>query len=185
MTLPNKLSVLRIILVPVCMAFILLPGIPHHYIGALIIFAAASITDMVDGKIARARGLVTTLGKFLDPLADKMLVCSVLICFIKVNIAPVVAVVVIVFREFAITGLRIIAAQSGRVLAANMWGKVKTMVSMVVICVVMFIMELVELGVLTPVTAVLPFCRAGIWICALLTFVSVLSYFADNIDCLK
>jgi len=185
MNLPNKLSLARIILVPVCMAFLLLARIPHHYVGALIVFAAASITDMMDGRIARSRGLVSTLGKFLDPLADKMLVCSVLICFVELNIAPAVAVVVIVFREFAISGLRLMAAQKGKVLAANRWGKAKTLVTMILVCIILFVMELCEMGVLTPVTAVLPWCRGAVWFCALLTLVSVLSYFADNLDCLK
>ncbi len=185
MTVANKLSLLRILLVPVCMVFLLIPSIPAHYILALVFFIIAAVTDIIDGRIARRSSTVTTFGKFIDPLADKMLVCSVLICLVRLGAASAAAVVIIVFREFAISGLRLMASQSGKVLAANMWGKTKTFVTMVIISIVIFLLELCEAGLLGAESTVLFWCRIGIWACAVLTVVSVISYFADNRDCLR
>ncbi|NLT39422.1 MAG: CDP-diacylglycerol--glycerol-3-phosphate 3-phosphatidyltransferase [Clostridiales bacterium] len=185
MTLPNKLTLLRIALVPFCLAFLLIDKIPHNYLGALIIFIGASVTDMVDGKIARKHSVVTTLGKFLDPLADKLLVCSVLICFVSLRVAPSVAVVIIVFREFAVSGLRTIAAQSGTVLAANKWGKMKTLIQMVFIMAIMLALEIADIGLFTSVNTVLMWCRLALWVAAAVTIVSAVSYFAENIGSLK
>lgn len=99
MNLPNKLSVARIILVPIVVAFLLLPQVPYHYLWALLLFAAASYTDHLDGKIARTKGLITTFGQFLDPLADKVLILSVLICFVKLNLCNIWLVLIILIRE--------------------------------------------------------------------------------------
>ena len=131
MNLPNKLTVLRMALVPVFLIFILSPGIPHGYLWAFIVFVAASLTDLLDGRIARKRGLVTDFGKLMDPLADKLLVMSALIAFIPVAGVPVSVVVVILGREFMVTSLRLIAAGKGVVIAADKWGKVKTISQMV------------------------------------------------------
>ncbi len=185
MTLPNKLSILRIILVPFCLLFLLIPQIPHHYLGALIIFIAASLTDMLDGKIARKRSVVTTLGKFLDPLADKILVTSVLICMVSLRAAPAIAVAIIVFRDFAVSGLRTVAAQKGTVLAANMWGKVKTLITMIVMCAILLALELADIGLFTTLDTVLLWCRMGIWVASALTPVSAVSYFMGNTECLR
>ena len=185
MTVANKLSLLRIILVPVCMLFLMVQAIPLHYVFALIFFIIAAVTDIIDGRIARRSRTVTTFGKFIDPLADKMLVCSVLICLITLKAAPAVAVVLVVFREFAISGLRLMALQNGKVLAANMWGKTKTFVQMIMISIIIFLLELCETGLLSPASTVLFWCRIGIWASAALTVVSVISYFAQNMDCLR
>ena len=184
MNLPNKLTLARIILVPVCLLFLLLPSIPWNYFIALVIFAIASLTDLLDGKIARKRGLVSDLGKFLDPLADKLLVNAVLICFIPLGAAPAVAVVIIIFREFAISCFRQVAAQKGTVMAANMWGKVKTTIQMIVICCIMFVFQLAAWG-LFDVSVVLPWFKAAVWVVSAVTVISVVKYFVDNIDCLK
>ena len=127
MNLPNKLTVLRVIMVPFFVLFMLtdLGGEANKWI-ALAIFAVASLTDMLDGKIARARGLVTNFGKFMDPLADKLLVCSAMICLIPSEKLPAWIVIIIIAREFIISGFRLVAAEGGKVIAAGYWGKVKT-----------------------------------------------------------
>ena len=138
MNLPNKLTVLRVIMVPFFVFFMLtdVGGAANKWI-ALVIFAVASLTDMLDGKIARARGLVTNFGKFMDPLADKLLVSSALICMIELGMLPAWIVIIIISREFIITGFRLIAVENGVVIAASWWGKIKTVMQMAMIIVVM------------------------------------------------
>lgn len=132
MNLPNKLTVLRMILIPFFVIFLLAPAIPVKTgtLAALIIFIAASLTDLLDGKIARKYNLVTNFGKFMDPLADKLLVCSALICLIAMEQVPAWIVIVIIAREFIISGFRLIAVEHQIVIAANMWGKFKTVFQM-------------------------------------------------------
>ncbi len=136
MNLPNKLTLLRVILIPFFLLFIYL-DIPCNFLLALIIFAAASITDALDGKIARARNLVTNFGKFLDPLADKVLVISALTVFVELDEVHMGAIPLIIIsaREFMVSGLRLLAADSGIVVAAGIWGKLKTAFTMVAIVV--------------------------------------------------
>ena len=136
MNLPNKLTLLRVILIPFFLLFIYL-DIPCNFLLALIIFAAASITDALDGKIARARNLVTNFGKFLDPLADKVLVISALTVFVEIDEIHMGAIPLIIIsaREFMVSGLRLLAADSGIVVAAGIWGKLKTAFTMVTIVV--------------------------------------------------
>ncbi|WP_028509248.1 CDP-diacylglycerol--glycerol-3-phosphate 3-phosphatidyltransferase [Ruminococcus sp. NK3A76] len=136
MNLPNKLTVLRVLLIPFFAVFVLL-YIPYHWIWALIVFAAASITDMLDGKIARAQNLVTTFGKFLDPLADKLLVMTALITLCFERLIDPVAVIIILSREFMVTGLRLVVANEGVVVAAGIWGKLKTAFTMVALVAIM------------------------------------------------
>jgi CDP-diacylglycerol--glycerol-3-phosphate 3-phosphatidyltransferase len=134
MNLPNKLTLLRVILIPFFLLFIYL-DMPFNYLIALVIFAAASITDALDGKIARARNLVTNFGKFLDPLADKILVLSALTVFVELDEIHMGAIPLIIIsaREFMVSGLRLLAADSGIVVAAGIWGKLKTAFTMVAI----------------------------------------------------
>ena len=134
MNLPNKLTLLRVILIPFFLLFIYI-DIPFNFLFALIIFAAASITDALDGKIARARNLVTNFGKFLDPLADKVLVISALTVFVELDEVNMGAIPLIIIsaREFMVSGLRLLAADSGIVVAAGIWGKLKTAFTMVTI----------------------------------------------------
>ncbi len=134
MNLPNKLTLLRVFLIPfflLCMYW----KFPCHYLAALAIFSAASITDALDGKIARSRNLVTNFGKFLDPLADKVLVLAALAVFVEIPDIKVGAIPLIIIsaREFMVSGLRLLAANSGIVVAAGMWGKLKTAFTMVAI----------------------------------------------------
>lgn len=132
MNLPNKLTVLRVIMIPVFLVFLLTDcaGDASKYIAAAV-FVLASITDMLDGRIARKYNLVTNFGKFMDPLADKLLVCSALIAFVELGYLPAWIVIIIISREFIISGFRLIAADKGVVIAANYWGKFKTTFQMI------------------------------------------------------
>lgn len=143
MNLPNKLTLLRVAMIPFFVLFLLLPQIPHHYLIAGLIFGAASYTDHLDGKLARKNGQITTFGQFMDPLADKILVISALVCFVSLELAPVWMVLLIVAREFTVTSIRLIAAEGGMVLAANNWGKAKT-VSQIVALVAVFLFEYIR-----------------------------------------
>ena len=139
MNLPNKLTIFRMILIPFFVVFMKLPiggGDIHRYI-ALVIFVVASLTDTLDGYIARRDNLVTDFGKFMDPLADKLLVCSAMICLIDTGQLPSWVVIVIISREFSISGFRLIAADNGIVIAASKWGKLKTICQMVMIIVLL------------------------------------------------
>ena len=133
MNLPNKLTLMRVLLIPVFLVFFLIPGIPCHYLLAMIVFIAASITDALDGHLARKHNLVTNFGKFLDPLADKVLVMTALACFVDNQVIGVIPFLIITMREFMVSGLRLVAANSGTVIAAGFWGKLKTAFTMVTI----------------------------------------------------
>ena len=126
MNLANKLTMVRILLVPLFLIFIAVKNIPYGTFIATFIFIIASLTDQLDGYIARSRNQVTTFGKFMDPLADKLLVTAALISLVDLQVIPAWAAVIIIAREFAVSGLRTIAASEGKVIAASMWGKVKT-----------------------------------------------------------
>ena len=150
MNLPNKLTIGRILLVPFFVTSILI-DFPLNNLAALLIFIAASITDMLDGKIARKRGLVTNFGKFADPLADKILVLSAFLCFVQNGWCGSIAVIFVLLREFTVTSIRLSAASNGKVVAANIWGKLKTvsqMIAIIAILTMQIILELPELGVL-------------------------------------
>ena len=133
MNLPNKLTVLRVCMIPFFVVMLLLNGgenQTYRYIAAAI-FIVASLTDMLDGKIARKYNLVTNFGKFMDPLADKLLVCSALICLVDSKQLPAWKAIVIISREFIISGFRLVASDNGIVIAASYWGKFKTTFQMI------------------------------------------------------
>ncbi|MDE7297283.1 MAG: CDP-diacylglycerol--glycerol-3-phosphate 3-phosphatidyltransferase [Lachnospiraceae bacterium] len=140
MNLPNKITVFRVCMIPVFLVFMLVPGIPGGRYVAAAIFIIASASDFLDGYLARKNNLVTDFGKFMDPLADKLLVCSALICFVEIGSVPAWVVILIIAREFTISGFRLVAAGNHIVIAANSWGKIKTVVQMVM-C-VFFILDL-------------------------------------------
>ena len=175
MNLPNKLTVLRVIMVPFFVLFMLtdLGGEAGKWI-ALVIFCLASLTDMLDGKIARARNLVTNFGKLMDPLADKLLVCSAMICLIPTGQLPAWVVIVIIAREFIISGFRLVASDSGIVIAASYWGKFKTVSQML-----MVIVLIADLGGVFDMIG-----TALIWIALILTVVSLVDYIAKNVQVL-
>lgn len=175
MNLPNKLTMFRIILIPFFVVFLLAQpaGAVSRWI-ALAIFIVASLTDLLDGKIARKYNLVTNFGKFMDPLADKLLVCSAMICLIQLGQIPAWIVCIIIAREFAISGYRLIAAEKGSVIAANYWGKFKTTFQMIMV--ILMIADIPQLRILTAVI---------MWIALALTVISLVVYIVQNKDILK
>ncbi len=182
MNLPNKLTITRVLLVPFFVFFMLYEGIPHDISKwiALLIFCVASLTDLFDGKIARKHNLVTNFGKFMDPLADKILVSSAFICLVTVswNKVPAWIVIIIIAREFAITGFRTLASDNGVVIAASYWGKFKTNFQMFAI-----IMCIADLGNVFPYAHLIELIL--VYIALILTIISMVDYFAKNLDVLK
>ena len=179
MNLPNKLTLLRVILIPFFLVMMYVDAIPLHFLWALVSFAAASLTDMLDGKIARARGLVTNFGKFLDPLADKVLVITALTVFVELKEFRMSAIplVIIIAREFMVSGLRLLAAEEGVVIAAGIWGKLKTAFTMVTIVGVMAYLSLAyDFGLAVPDFVKTWILGALIWISTALTIISGLVY---------
>ena len=171
MNLPNKLTVLRVLMIPFFVVFMLMDIVPgmDKWI-ALAIFAIASLTDLLDGKIARKYNLVTNFGKFMDPLADKLLVSSAMICLVEMGRLPAWIVIIIISREFIISGFRLVASDSGIVIAASYWGKFKTVFQMV-----MIIVMIMDLG---PSFAMLE--TILIYVALILTVVSLIDYVAKN-----
>ena len=171
MNLPNKLTVLRVIMVPFFAFFMLTDtgGAANKWI-ALALFVVASLTDMLDGKIARKYNLVTNFGKFMDPLADKLLVCSAMICLIPSGRLNTAIVIVIIAREFIISGFRLVASDSGIVIAASYWGKFKTVFQMA-----MIIVLIADLGGIFDLVG-----QILIWIALALTIISLLDYIWKN-----
>lgn len=181
MNLPNKLTVIRIILVPIFLFFFYLTIMPHNYFVALVVFSAASLTDLYDGKIARERGLVTNFGKLMDPLADKMLVSAAFIAFVGVNFASAIAVIIIISREFLVTSLRLIAVESGNVIAAGKLGKIKTVTQIVAILLILFLREWLYLELpLIGETLVGILSGIAVWVATAFTIVSGVEYVAQN-----
>ena len=169
MNLPNKLTVLRVIMIPFFVFFLLWEGGQNQTFRliSLAIFIVASLTDLLDGKIARKYNLVTNFGKFMDPLADKLLVCSALICLIELGELPAWMVIIIISREFIISGFRLVA--SDNVIAASYWGKFKTTFQM--IAVVLLILDIPSLALLTTLC---------VWIALALTIISLVDYIVKN-----
>jgi len=175
MNLPNKLTVMRVILVPFFIFFMLCDvpfGSRASSILALVIFIAASVTDALDGHIARSRNLVTNFGKFLDPLADKVLVISALVCFIQMGLAGAVPVIIIIAREFMVSGLRLVTANEGVVVAAGIWGKLKTAFTMVAIVIILFFAVLFGKDSSEYASWVIILEQTLIWISVILTVIS-------------
>lgn len=182
MNLPNKLTLLRVILVPFFLLFLLVDGIPLHGVWALLVFAVASITDALDGHIARSRNLITDFGKFLDPVADKVLVFAALIAFTELGLASSAAVVIMMARDFLVSSLRMVAASNGKVIAAGKSGKVKTAVTMVSIVVILLLMALLDAGALAASFPLVTVSNVLIWICGAITIYSGVEYLVQNKD---
>ncbi len=176
MNLPNKITIFRVCMIPVFLVFMLVPGIPFGNYIAVAIFAIACLSDALDGYLARKHNLVTNFGKFMDPLAEKLLVCSALICFVELSYMPAWIVIVIIAREFIISGFRLIASDNGVVIAASYWGKFKTIAQMIA-CILLIVQ--------------LPFGFADmleqifIWLALVLTVVSLCEYIWKNRGILK
>lgn len=175
MNLPNKLTIFRVILIPFFVLFLLLePDNQTFRLIADLIFIVASLTDMLDGKIARKYHLVTNFGKFMDPLADKLLVCAAMVCLVATGQLAAWIVIIIISREFIISGFRLVASDNGIVIAASYWGKFKTVSQMFMI--IVLIMDLG--GIFDVIGTVL------IWASLILTVVSLIDYIAKNVQVL-
>ena len=173
MNLANKLTVFRVILIPFFVLFMLTDFTQYNRLIALAIFAVASVTDHLDGHIARKHNMITTFGKFMDPIADKLLVSSALICLTALGKIPAWSVIIIILREFAISGLRLVAAENGSVIAAAGWGKAKTATQMVAI-----IMLLLPIPKLYQISIVV------FYIAVALTVISLIDFMLKNKDML-
>ena len=174
MNLPNKLTMFRVVLIPVFIV-VLMSGLiaePASRYIAVVIFCVASFTDYLDGHIARKYNLVTNFGKFMDPLADKLLVSAAMICMIELGMLPAWVVIIIISREFIITGFRLIAAEGGLVIAASWWGKIKTVTQMAMII-------LMLLGINKVIGTIL------VVLATIFTVVSGVDYIVKNISVLK
>lgn len=177
--LPNKLTIIRVLLVPVYCVIYLAGWISNPYkdLIALFVFVIASLTDLADGKIARSTNQVTDFGKFMDPLADKLLVGSAVICFVETGLLPAWAAVILIGREFVISGFRLVAASKGVVIAADIWGKIKTTVQMIMI---------ISLLIPWDFFGILPILRWILIIASvLLTIISVVNYIRNNLGVLQ
>ncbi|MDU4882234.1 CDP-diacylglycerol--glycerol-3-phosphate 3-phosphatidyltransferase [Clostridium sp.] len=188
MNLANKLTMIRIFLVPVFLVFITVKEIPYGSIIASLVFIIASLTDQLDGYIARSRNQITNFGKFMDPLADKLLVTAALVSLVELKLVAGWAVVVILAREFAVSGLRTLAASDGIVIAASWWGKIKTVTQMIAI-----LLLLLKVNINTSVNAI-NFINSNsflngfftyvpetiMFIAVLITIVSGIDYFVKN-----
>ncbi|MBE6824638.1 MAG: CDP-diacylglycerol--glycerol-3-phosphate 3-phosphatidyltransferase [Ruminococcaceae bacterium] len=192
MNLPNKLTILRIILVPFMVAALLIP-VSYNYLFAGLIFGAASLTDYFDGKIARERNLITNFGKFADPIADKILVISALVCFLAKELCDPIILIIVLFREFVVTSVRLSAASQGKVVAANMWGKVKTVTQIIAIVGVFALQTLFE--VLDTFVDAFDYFKweyifyiigeVMLWISVVFTVISGVKYVLDNKDAIS
>ena len=181
MNTPNKLTVLRVLLVPLFLVFLLVGQIPAHYLLALIVFVVASATDSLDGHLARKNDQVTTFGKFLDPLADKILVLSAMISFIEIGLCGSLVVVIMIAREFMVTSLRLVAVSGdGTVIAAGLLGKVKTVVQMVSVVLILILCMLSEWSILPVGISVPVIAESLMWISAILSVVSGAQYIWKN-----
>ncbi len=181
MNLANKLTLLRVIAVPLFVVFMLVDAIPLNYLWALIVFELACLTDLFDGKIARKYNMITDFGKFLDPLADKILVAAALVCMVELKWTYSWIVIIVLVREFAVSGVRLIAAGSEKkvVIAAGWLGKVKTAVTMVAISLVLVMHILLQLGWLPITFPVAIISDVMMIICAILTLWSGIQYMYD------
>ncbi|MCL2610209.1 MAG: CDP-diacylglycerol--glycerol-3-phosphate 3-phosphatidyltransferase [Defluviitaleaceae bacterium] len=189
MNVANKLSIFRVILIPFFLFFLLANPFAYSNWVAVFIFTVAAITDAIDGNLARKRNLITNLGKFLDPVADKLLVCSALIALIQLEAIPAIAVIIIIAREFIITFFRTVAASAGSVIAADKWGKIKTTFQITMIIYLMVFLEIFDF-----VLNILPFLTAPffhylgivlIWITVFITAYSAFNYIHKNIQVFK
>lgn len=184
---PNKLTIARMIIAPLFLAVIMKESLPHRFLWALVIFSIASVTDAIDGKMARKNNQVTNFGKLLDPIADKVLTTAALLAFMKLGLCNIWIVMIVLTREFAIASIRMIAASNGVVIPANIWGKLKTVSQMVFTILIMLLGEIfgyaknIVPGVTVPYYLTLSnISNALLWITAVLTVISGVIYVKDS-----
>ncbi|MDF2843257.1 MAG: putative rane protein [Herbinix sp.] len=176
MNLPNKITLFRVVMIPIFLVFMLIPEIPYHRVIAGGIFLIAALSDFFDGYIARKNNLITNFGKFMDPLADKLLVCSALICFVELKQVAAWIAIIIIAREFIISGFRLIASDNGVVIAASWWGKIKTNVQMVMSVMLIINLDNSVINILEEIS---------IYLSVILTVISLLDYMIKNKNVLK
>ncbi len=174
MNTANKLTIFRVILVPFFVIFMLCNLTDYDRLIALVIFVIATLTDHLDGYVARKQNTITSFGKFMDPIADKLLVSSALICLTALGEFPAWAVIVIILREFAVSGIRLVAADNGAVIAASYWGKAKTVSQMVML--IVFLLNIEKLYILAQIT---------LYTAVILTIVSMIDYIVKNKNVIK
>ena len=173
MNVPNRLTILRVVMIPLFVVAMLWETLPYHEYIALALFVGACITDFFDGYLARKYNQITTFGKFMDPLADKLLVCAAMICFLtnQQTQMPAWAVIVIISREFIITGFRLVASDNGVVIAASYWGKFKTTFQMIMIILLVLDLPFKYMNIIN---------MAVVYIALALTVISLIDYIAKN-----
>ena len=178
MNVPNRLTILRVVMIPLFVVAMLWETLPYHEYIALALFVGACITDFFDGYLARKYNQITTFGKFMDPLADKLLVCAAMICFLtnQQTQMPAWAVIVIISREFIISGFRLVAAEKGVTIAASYWGKVKTVVQMIMSILLIIHFEHPVFRIINPIF---------IYAAVLLTIISLVDYIYKNREVMK
>ncbi|NLP16937.1 MAG: CDP-diacylglycerol--glycerol-3-phosphate 3-phosphatidyltransferase [Clostridiales bacterium] len=171
MNLPNRITIIRVFMIPLYLVFMLIPQIPYGRYIAGVVFVIAALTDALDGYIARKHNLITNFGKFMDPLADKLLVCSALICFVEFHLMPGWIAIIIIAREFIVSGFRLIASDNGVVLAAGWWGKIKTNVQVVMSVMLTVNLDFAFINVLEII---------AIYLSLALTIISMMDYLIKN-----
>lgn len=191
MNLPNKLTIARFIMAPIFLALMLI-DFEHHYAVALVVFIVASLTDLFDGKIARERKLITNFGKFLDPIADKMITTSAFLAFLFLHMGWGIIWITffVLAREFVVTSVRLVAADNGKVIAANFWGKLKTVMQMVAIITTLLFEYLIEefvpmLGLEMIVDPLRGVYSILLWISAIFTIIAGVTYVIDSREFIK
>ena len=183
MTTANKLTLFRVLLIPLFIFFMLSSNsVPYNFLWSLVIFVSASVTDMLDGMIARKYNQITDIGKLLDPLADKMLIISAFICLIHLNVINVVAVIIVIMREFLITALRAFAKEKQVIIAAGMLGKIKTVSQIIYIVFILIYQELIFVNLIknAPIYSAINFVL--VWLMVLFTVISAIHYIYANIS---
>ncbi len=186
LNVPNMLSLARILITPIFLAFILWENLPHRFLIACVIFSIGAITDAVDGHLARKNNQITTFGKFIDPIADKVLTTSALLAFLSMGLCSVWVVMLVLTREFIIASIRMISASNGVVVPANIWGKIKTVTQMVFTILIMLLgeayyitqMNYMEIYVKLPELSLVS--NGLLWVTAVFTVISGVIYIFDS-----
>lgn len=180
MNLPNRLTIVRIVLTPMFLFLFMADFIPYNYIFSLIVFVVAAITDFADGKIARSHNIVTNFGKIADPIADKILTTTVLLCFMMLDLCSIWVVLIVLAREFTVSAVRISAASQGRVIPANIYGKIKTVMHMV-FSILILLLLVIQSFISVEIPYFNVFVPIMMWILAFVTLVSGVIYLKDSV----
>ena len=181
MNLPNRLTIVRMVLTPIFLFVFMAPFIPYHYFIGLAVYVAGCITDFLDGKIARNYNLITTFGKLADPVADKMLTTAALLALMNEGLCSLYIVFIVLTREFAVTSVRLAASAQGVVIPANVWGKAKTVSQMVSTILIMLLMAINSTGVLPESFPLSIISQVLLWITAALAVISGIIYIKDGV----